>query len=134
VKISANGKLHPTPPNGSGWGKLPAGYLYVAWHPKSPGYTKLGFTLWHPVDPCEKYPRGKKRLHDIDNYLEAFGFPGLEVQPFDFHPRAKLVESNLKRELAEFRRIDVGRNTEIFNIDHKMLIARVIEALDAQTH
>jgi hypothetical protein len=86
------------------------------------------------VDPCEKYPRGKKRLHDTDNYLEAFGFPGLEAEAFNFHPKAKLIEQALKRELWEVRRRDVGRNTEIFNIDHELLIARVKKALNAQTH
>ena len=117
-----------------GWGTAPAGFLYVAWHPKSPGYTKLGWTLWHPTDPCPRYPKPKKRLHDVENYLQAFGFGGLRVECFDFHPKAKLVETRLKRELASLRRRDVGRNTEIFEIAPEELIARVREALNAQTH
>ena len=117
-----------------GWGTSPAGFLYVAWHPRSPGYTKLGWTLWHPRNPCEKYPRSKKRLHDIENYLQAFGFGGLEVECFDFHPKARVVEQLLKKELAPLRRGDVGRNTEIFDIDPSDLIIKVRVALNAQTH
>jgi len=117
-----------------GWGKSPAGFLYVAWHPRSPGYTKLGWTLWHPTEACEKYPHGKKRLHDIEHYLQAFGFGGLKVESFEFHPKAKLIESKLKRELSELRRRDVGRNSEIFNIDPEVLVRRVRDALNAQTH
>ena len=113
-----------------GWGTAPAGFLYVAWHPKSPGYTKLGWTLWHPTQPCEKYPNGKKRLHDVENYLQAFGFGGLKVETFAFHPKAKLIESKLKREFADLRRRDVGRNREIFDVDPDVLILRVQEALN----
>ena len=131
MRVSIGSQLHPTPPIGSGWGKEPAGFLSVAWHPRSPGYTKLGFTLWHPTEPCEKYPRGKKRLHDIDHYLEAFGFAGLQVEAFDFHPRAKIIEWDLKRELAPLKRADVGRNTEVFDIAPEVLIARVKDALNA---
>ncbi len=114
-----------------GWGKAPAGFLYVAWHPRSPGYTKLGWTLWHPTEPCERYPNGKKRLHDVEHYLQAFGFGGLRVEVFPFHSRAKEVESRIKRELADLRRNHVGRNTEIFDIEPEDLICRVKAALSA---
>ncbi|WP_162888068.1 GIY-YIG nuclease family protein [Sphingomonas mesophila] len=108
-----------------GLGKSPAGFLYVAWHPKSPGYTKIGWSLWDPVNPCEKYPGGKKRIHDVQKYLEAFGFGPLQVRGFPFHRHARLIEGKIKKKLVDQRRGSVGRNREIFDIDPQNLISLI---------
>jgi hypothetical protein len=105
-----------------GWGKEPAGWIYVAWHPERSGYTKIGYTLWHPRDPCEKYRHGIKRLHRIENYLEAFGFGGLQDWCSDYHPQAN---RSVRRAVSDLQRFDVGRNREIYDIAPQDLITKI---------
>jgi hypothetical protein len=114
-----------------GTGVAPAGFLYVAWHPERPGFTKIGYTYWHPREPCWKYPRPKKRLHDIENYLEAFGFGRLRDWCSDFHPQAKGIEQRVRARLRHVQRADVGRNDEIYDVDPQELIDLIRAEMNA---
>ena len=117
-----------------GTGIRPAGFVYVASHPERPGFTKIGYTLWHPRVACTKYPKGIKRLHRIENYLEAFGFGRLRDWSSDFHPRAQTIEQAVRAKIKHLKRNDVGRNKEVYNISHDEMVALVEEELNAQTH
>ena len=117
-----------------GTGKKPAGFVYVAWHPERPGYTKIGYTLWHPREACSKYPNGIKRLHRIENYLQAFGFGQLRDWCSSFHPHAEIFEQQVRYELRHLKRRDVGRNHEIYEITPAEMIERVEAKFNAQTH
>jgi hypothetical protein len=97
-------------------GERPAGWVYVAWHPQSPGFTKIGYSKWHPIEPCIGYPKGKKRLHHLEFGLRAFGFGELQKWASHYHDDAEAIEKVIRRELAHIRRKDVGSSREIFDI------------------
>ncbi|MCW3796950.1 GIY-YIG nuclease family protein [Sphingomonas sp. BN140010] len=105
-----------------GTGVRPAGFIYVAWHPlQTELYTKIGYTLWHPRRACWKYKNGKKRLHDVEKYLEAFGFGPLQDWCSDFHSDAERVEQKVRARIANLQRRNVGRNQEVYEIDPNQL-------------
>jgi hypothetical protein len=108
----------------------PAGWVYVAWHPKSPGFTKIGYSKSHPTDSDENYTF--KRVHQISRYLVSFGFGSLETWVSEFHPSARILEAAAQRELIAARRPDVLPSTDIFDVDPAQAI-EVVSRLFGQT-
>ena len=104
----------------------------MAWHPKSEGHTKVGYSKWHPLEADERY--SFKRVHQIGRYLVSFGFGPLEAWASDHLNNAKEIERLVHRALATHRRNDVGPSTDIFNISPSDAIELVKEHINAQTH
>jgi hypothetical protein len=107
----------------------PAGWVYVAWHPKSPGFTKVGRSKAHPTDPDDRY--AFKRVHQVGRHLVSFGFGPLECWSSPFHETAKSIETSVQRELRAQKRRDVGPSTDIFDIAPEAAIAIVEKYLNA---
>jgi hypothetical protein len=101
----------------------PAGWVYVAWHPKSPGYTKIGYSKAHPELPDERYTF--KRVHQVGRHLVSFGFGPLECWSSAFHPTAERIEKLVQRELAKYKHLDVGPSTDMFAVDPQTAIELV---------
>ena len=112
-------------------GRRPAGWIYVASHPDSVGFTKVGYSKWHPRLPCIGYPKGFKRLHQIERYIVAFGLKPLNDWVSDYHERAERVEQAVHRELKVKRRLGVGPATDIFDIEHDAAVEIVKRHLHA---
>ena len=106
-------------------GTPPAGWIYVASHPLTAGYTKIGYSKWHPIEPCFQYPRGYKRLHHLEFSLRAFGFGELKKWASKYHEDADGLDKLIRRQLDKFRRRDVGTSREIFDMSHDEAIAFV---------
>jgi hypothetical protein len=101
----------------------PAGWVYVAWHERSPGFSKIGYSKWHPIEPDERY--SFKRIDQISRYLVSFGFGPLDRWASPFHPEARTIENAVHRELKAYRRRDVGPSTDIFAIDPREAISLI---------
>jgi hypothetical protein len=101
----------------------PAGWVYVAWHPKSPGFTKIGYSKAHPTDPDERY--SFKRVHQVGRHLVSFGFGPLECWSSEFHPSAKSIESAVQKRLKPHQRSDVGPSTDMFDVTPDVAISLV---------
>ena len=93
----------------------PAGWVYVAWHPKSARHTKIGYSKWHPTEADERYTY--KRVHQVGRHLVSFGFGPLESWSSPYHHNAKSIEKTVHTELRRHRRSGVGPSTDIFDID-----------------
>lgn len=106
-------------------GEPPAGWVYVASHPLATGYTKIGYSKWHPTKPCFRYPSGFKRLHHLEFSLRAFGLGGLKKWSSEYHVDARSIESHLRKCLRAHQRHDVGTSREIFAISHSQAVAVV---------
>jgi hypothetical protein len=108
-------------------GNRPAGWVYVASHPSTSGYTKIGYSKWHPFEPCIGYPKGFKRLHHLEFSLRAFGLGELRKWASPFHENAEGLEKQIRARLAKSRRTDVGTSREIFDLTHDEAVAIVEE-------
>ena len=108
-------------------GDPPAGWVYVASHPLATNYTKIGFSKWHPIEPCVRYPDGYKRLHHLEFSLRAFGLGELRKWSSEYHLDARGVERRIRQRLKHLQRHDVGKSREIFDISHEEAIAIVRE-------
>ena len=108
-------------------GQPPGGWVYVASHPLTSGFTKIGYSKWHPIEPCFQYQNGFKRLHHLEFSLRAFGFGPLEKWASDFHEDASGIEKIIRKRLALVRRTDVGTSREIFDISHDEAVDLVKE-------
>lgn len=107
-------------------GEPPAGWVYVASHPLAPdGYTKIGYSKWHPTQACFRYPRGFKRLHHLEFSIRAFGLGELKKWASEHHLDARDIEKQIRRHLRDRRRVDVGTSREIFRITHSEAVALV---------
>lgn len=82
------------------------------------GYTKVGYSKWHPIEPCFRYPDGIKRLHRLEFSIKAFGLGELKKWSSEFHSDAREVEREILRILNTRRRSDVGTSREVFDISH----------------
>lgn len=107
-------------------GEPPAGWVYVASHPLAgANYTKIGYSKWHPIKPCFKYPSGFKRLHHLEFSLRAFGLGGLTKWSSEYHLDARVIEGRLRKALQSCQRKDVGTSREIFDIPHAEAVSLV---------
>jgi hypothetical protein len=106
-------------------GQPPAGWVYVASHSLATGYTKIGYSKWHPTKPCFRYPSGFKRLHHLEFSLRAFGLGELKKWSSEYHVDARSIECELRARLRAHQRRDVGTSREIFAISHSQAVACV---------
>ena len=109
-------------------GQKPAGWIYIASHPRSEGFTKIGYSKWHPIEPCFKYPHGIKRIHRTEKHLVDIGFGPLKKWASKYHEEAEHLENRIHKQLKNRRRTDVGTSREIFDISPEDA-QRIVESI-----